>query len=166
VRDITAQDTPLVAQLLATISPQTYYARFFTTRSARAHETSPMAALICSRPPPHITLLATSSEHGRETAIALAECVLVDQAPPTGEIALLVHDDYQAHGIGTALFEALVQSAMGWPFSLLRGIVLGENRRLLHGLHRLSVSYTTSLQHGEVRIEIGLEQRTNGEASA
>jgi GNAT superfamily N-acetyltransferase len=156
VRRLRPGDTPLVAELLAAISPQSFYTRFFTARSARADETERLAALICAHAlPPHTTLVATVGQ-GRETAIALAECVLVDQAAATGEIALLVHDSYQAHGIGTVLFIWLMQYALLQSLATLRGIALGENRRVLQGLQGLRLNATTSFHHGEMWIEIGL----------
>ncbi|HYF63381.1 MAG TPA: hypothetical protein VD886_11240 [Herpetosiphonaceae bacterium] len=163
VRHATPGDARLVAQLLATVDPKTYYSRFFTARSAGGQETRQLAELICGRSGPHIALIATIGGAGRETAIALAECVPVEPAGQVGEIALLVHDSYQDLGVGSVLFDLLVQDAGRWPFASLHGLILGDNRRLLQGLSRMRLGYTATTHSGAVRIEIDLGQNRSAE---
>ncbi|TAM86344.1 MAG: GNAT family N-acetyltransferase [Jatrophihabitans sp.] len=73
------------------------------------------------------------------------------------EFGLLVADAVQHTGIGTLLLEHLIAIARAQGVRHLIGDVLASNAPMLQVLHDLGFAATTRTEHGEARVEFGLE---------
>ena len=63
---------------------------------------------------------------GEEEFIGVVRYVR-DDDPSSAEFAIIVADEWQRHGLGTILFEALVEQAQGHGIRTLHGMVLRSN---------------------------------------
>ena len=78
-----------------------------------------------------MVLVATTSEEGRESIIAIGS---YSRVPNTdlAEVAFLVRDDWQNRGIGTTLFHYLVEIAQKYGITGFTAWVLADNNRMIH----------------------------------
>jgi RimJ/RimL family protein N-acetyltransferase len=129
LRDVVPQDTLLLADLLLRLSDDTRWLRYFAPgpqSSERAwHEATRMAQ---PRTHHHAALIATIRRGDSEVAIAVAEVARDQHAATIGELAIVVRDDYQAQGVGSALSGRLVLSARAMGITTVRADMQYQNR--------------------------------------
>jgi acetyltransferase len=75
-------------------------------------------------------MVAAVREEATERIVAVGRFDVV--SPDAAEFALVVRDDYQGIGLGTALFRCLADIANRREIGVLMGIVLPENTVMLH----------------------------------
>ncbi len=73
------------------------------------------------------------------------------------EYAALVEDRWQGHGIGIDLTRRLVDVACGNGVRYLYGLVMRENRRMLHLLRDLELPEQECREEGVTRFEVCLQ---------
>lgn len=74
-------------------------------------------------------VVTAQADDGNERIIANAEYVV--NADDVAELAVVVSDDWQGHGLGRRLIQRLQQIARSRQLHGMRGDVLSENRRML-----------------------------------
>lgn len=137
VRPIQREDAGLLIEFHERLSPQSRYLRFF---SPFPHLSPKMAEYLAGVDfVDRFALVATADEDGVERIVAVAR---FDIAPDdvVAEVALVVRDDYQGVGLGTAVFGRLVEMARARGVRRLTGSVLAENRRMLQLLRNHGIS--------------------------
>ena len=75
----------------------------------------------------HRALLAVDRATGR--GVGVVRYVQLKAEPNVAEIAATVSDDWQGHGLGSAMVGELIEQARDDGFSALRASVLATNRR-------------------------------------
>ena len=161
IRHITTADAPLLAELLGSLSPQSRYLRFFTPRGIPDERLwSEALHLADIDPRMHAALLATASEDGREWAVAEARLIRDDDDHSQAEVAIMVRDDWQAQGIGRALFDLLVQIGLIAGLHRLYAIALRENQGMRHLVQKLGLPYTSHSDGAETIYWIELASDT------
>ena len=85
----------------------------------------------------------------------MAQCVVTDHAE--AEFALVVADQWQRHGIGTALCGVLFQHARARRLARLGGFVLTENRAMLRFAAKLGFSLVRDADATLTRAVIALD---------
>jgi acetyltransferase len=91
-----------------------------------------------------LAIVAEDEAHNREV-IALASYAAVDET--TAEVAIAVQDDWQGHGVGTALAGALLDAAERRGFQQFAATLSAENvpiRRILNRVGRVVTSRTSA----------------------
>ncbi|WP_050742258.1 GNAT family N-acetyltransferase [Symbiobacterium thermophilum] len=129
IRPCTPADAPLIAAMYQRLSPRSM--RFRYCSGLHIHEEEEAARLCGGDPDAGVVLLALSEGE----VVAVGELGQVDEE--CAEIALLVRDDCQGEGIGTALGQELVEAARERGFTRLVAYMLAENqamRRIIRGL--------------------------------
>src|SRR5262249_53893212 len=141
IRALRVRETEPIHALHARLSPQTRYLRFL----------SPMPSL----PEPFVRRL-TSSDYRRHLAV-IAEDETPDHDPPialasfgavdddTAEVAIVVQDEWQGHGVGTALVKVLLDAAEDRGFHRFVASMTSENavmRKLLNRIGHVGPSKT------------------------
>ena len=126
-------DAPAVDAFVRRLSPDTRRKRFF----GPVVELSPeqLLRLTSCLSDQDVSLLALDAQ--REI-IGMAQCVATGDAE--AEFALVVADEWQRQGIGTALCKALFQHAREHRLARLGGFVLTDNRAMLGFAAKLGFS--------------------------
>jgi GNAT superfamily N-acetyltransferase len=74
------------------------------------------------------------------------------------EVAFVVADEYQHHGIGTLLLDELVRAARERGISTFRAETLCENRTMLDVFHHAGFPVTSSIEYGTVTLRFPIEE--------
>lgn len=137
-------DVVILADLIYQLSARSRYLRFLRPLPLTIERAWSEARRMARQPPErHITLVATLEGGVFEEAVAAAELARDPARPEVGEFALLVRDDYQAAGIGSALGERLIELARGMGVTQLHSDMLTENRAMRGLLRRLGEARIT-----------------------
>jgi len=104
LRPIKISDEPLLKEFFYTLSNNSMYRRFISTRKDMPHERLQEFAVIDYRK--EMFLLATDLEYEHETILGLGQ-YWIDENTHTAEIAFIVLDNYHRKGIGEELLTYL-----------------------------------------------------------
>ncbi|MEM2585115.1 MAG: GNAT family N-acetyltransferase, partial [Thermoproteota archaeon] len=78
----------------------------------------------------------------------------------SAELALVVRDDWQGRGVGTALLNYLIELAKVNGFRTLRAWVLVENATMMHLFRKCGYRMKYRLENGVYEIVLDLSQPT------
>jgi acetyltransferase len=139
LRAARAGDGALVQALVRGLSMESRYHRFFYP--LRELGADLLARFSRGDPERELTLLALTESIGQETAVAMAQYVVREDAE-CADFAVVVADDWQREGIGRRLIETLICVARGVGIVRLEGEILAENRAMLRLMLRLDFALT------------------------
>jgi GNAT superfamily N-acetyltransferase len=152
VRLIRADDTERLRAFHAGLSPESIVFRFFRVL--------PQLQLELAEHFTHVdyenrmALVATSGEGSEERILAV---VRYDRTGPTeAEVAFVVADEWQGHGIATALLYRLAAYARDHGFTTFVALIMGSNQRMLDVLRNAGFPHTTSYCDGEVEVRLDI----------
>jgi GNAT superfamily N-acetyltransferase len=145
VRPIRPDDGPRLVELHAKLSPRSVYLRFFS---------------------PHPTLSAAEVKHfaevdyeGRLALVATVGDRLIavaryDRSPGASEaeVAFVVDDAYQHHGVGSELLDELADAALARGVTIFRAETLVDNRAMLDVFHHAGFPVRSSTEFGTVTV--------------
>ena len=145
-----ADDVERLRRLFFRLSPETVQLRFFQPVRAPSEKM--------------LHHFAEVDHDAREALVAevngeIVAVVRYDRGadPRTAEVAILVEDAWQGHGLGKLLLRRLTNEALSHGIETLTATVLGQNRRALGLAHRVAPTMHTHLDHGEWYVDIPLE---------
>ena len=81
-----------------------------------------------------------------------------DRVTGLAEIAIVIRDDHQRQGLGTALFGHLVDIARSNEVPGFTAQVLASNSQMMHVLHKSGLDVQCSLQGGVYKVKIPLSR--------
>lgn len=151
IRPLDVSDAAGLGDLFTRLSPTTVYLRFF--RPVR-------------RPDPAALhhLAAVDHDHREAFAAVLGDRIVgvarydrEAEHPERAEIAVVIEDALQGHGVGTLLIDRLARRAHEQGVTTFTASVLGENTRMLSLARHLSPKRTAHIDHGEWDLEIPLK---------
>jgi RimJ/RimL family protein N-acetyltransferase len=125
VRPIEPSDRQGLAAAVERLSDQTRYLRFASAKPRLTNRE--LDFLVDVDHHTHEAIVAIDPTTGR--GVAAVRYVQVPSEPDVVEIAATVTDDWQGHGLGTALLGQLAARAREEGYSALRASVLATNRR-------------------------------------
>jgi GNAT superfamily N-acetyltransferase len=131
VRPVEPADKPRLAAFLARLSPETVRGRFLTAKPGLSAAELRYLTEIDGRD--HVALVAVPLDEP-DRIVAVARSVRIADRPDTAEMAVVVDDEWQGHGLGSLLAEALADAARKAGIRRLAAIMLGANepaRRLV-----------------------------------
>jgi RimJ/RimL family protein N-acetyltransferase len=132
VRPLDRRDREGLADAISRLSPQSRYLRF---ANAKPHMSSrELDFLVDVGRPEHRALLAIDPATGQ--GVGVVRYVRLEGEPSVAEIAATVSDDWQGHGLGSAMVEQLIEQARDDGFAALRASVLAVNNRSIAMLLR------------------------------
>jgi RimJ/RimL family protein N-acetyltransferase len=163
LRPIMPTDTEQLYEFMCGLSERTRRLRFMTQRPfsddlARLE----VARVVAGSADGHVTLIVTEMHGAKEVAVALAE-LACDRSSGTGEIAVVVRDDWQRKGIGTFLLGQLVRIAHEGDLAYLRADLFADNYPMRRLLYALGLPSTTTNYRGELSWVARLPPRILGE---
>lgn len=142
LRPIRQEDEAELTALYSRLSPETVYQRFFS---------------VMARLPPSWAHILANVDYERRMAIVAIDpdgtLIAVarydyDETSKEAEIAIVVQDQWQDKGLGTAMVTELLNYAAAKGIHRFRANVLAENRRMLDILARLGSILERRTEHG------------------
>ncbi len=152
MRPIRPDDTERLRAFHASLSPDTIILRFF-------HLMPELPAKMAE----HFThvdyvrrmaLVASQTTGGVERFLGVVRYDTI--GPATAEVAFVVEDHWQGHGIATALLLRLAQYAREQGFTTLVAITMGTNRRMLDVLKHCGFPCKFRYVDGEVECSLDI----------
>jgi len=143
IRPCRCWDSDTIRELYSRLSSRTRYLRFLCSMPVLPDPV--LKALTCADDRRCFALLAELEQPAGANAVALGNLGAIDAG--TAELAVVVRDDYQRQGIGTALASKLLQAGEVRGFKRFVAHVLWENsfviRRLLNRADAVVCSTTS-----------------------
>ncbi|MEN6622468.1 MAG: GNAT family N-acetyltransferase [Smithella sp.] len=130
-RPVKISDEPLLKEFFYSLSPQTMFRRFVSTRRDMPHERLQEFVIINNAE--EVSIQAIIHDDPREELVGIGRYYL-DENTHTGEVAFTVKDSFHNRGIGTELLDYLI--FLGKKRGLMGFVaeVLAENKPMLHVL--------------------------------
>lgn len=152
-RVIEPDDVPALQRFLERLSDDTIYLRFFGSIKEFSEEKAQYFAHVDGEN--HFALVALDPDNPDE----IIAVVRYDREPgeERAEYAALVEDRWQGCGVGIELTHRLIDEARGKGVRYLYGLVMRENRRMLHLLRDLNLPEQERREDGVTRFEVCLQ---------
>ena len=134
MRPIKPEDEPLVDEMYATISEESFRGRFFQAVKHASHE---MHIRQCNIDyDREMGIVAEAKEHDTRRIVGIGTLV-TETSQKSAEYAVLVHDDYQGKGLGYKLLDVLIGIAQEKGLEEIYGFVLADNTKMLNICRKL-----------------------------
>jgi acetyltransferase len=158
IRHILPEDAALLIDLYNRLSPETRRLRFMAPRPELPAEVLWPEAMRLSHINPLVqaALIGIVREAEQDHAVAVARLIRDDDEPTTAEVAIVLRDDYQRQGVGTLLFDLLLQVALVRGLKRLRAVTLAENVAMQQLVRKSGLPFTAQTSHGEMTLMIAL----------
>ena len=154
VRQIAAEDEPLLHEAVSSMSERTVYLRFFSPMKRLSDALAHRLAVVDYND--RFALVATTKRPtGKERIVGVAR---YDRAAGTdaAEVAVAVIDEFQRRGMGGILLGTLAGVASVHGIRTFSLIVLPENREMLGLLRKMGWIHSASLKGGLYEITFDL----------
>jgi GNAT superfamily N-acetyltransferase len=145
VRPIRPDDGARLVQFHARLSPRSVYLRFFSAHPVLSEkEVTRFTAVDYDA---RLALVATADDH-------LIGVARYDRPPGASEaeVAFVVDDEYQHHGIGSELLDELADAAYARGVTVFRAETLAENRTMLDVFRHAGFPVQSSIEFGQVTV--------------
>lgn len=129
IRPIEISDEPLMVKFHRMLSDRTVYLRYFCSLSLSTRTDHQRLSRICFADGEReivLVALCTEARSGEQMIVAVGRINLADNKEE-GELALLVADDYQGHGVATELLTKLLEVARARGIKRLTAEMLRDN---------------------------------------
>jgi len=158
VRPIRPDDAPRLVAFHQLLSPHSVYLRFFTF-----HPTLSQTEVERFTTVDYVNRLALVAMAG-DRMIAVGR---FDRTPgeTEAEVAFVVADEYQHHGIGSLLLDELARAAWQRGVEVFRADTLAENAAMLDVFRHAGFPVTSGIEYGTVTLRFPIEP-TDGYRSA
>jgi RimJ/RimL family protein N-acetyltransferase len=132
IRPIRPEDAPRLVAAYERLSAHSAYQRFFSVRRRLPPDWAQFLTTVDYRR--RLALIAERPQNGGMELLGVARYEpSPDDAP---EVALVILDAWQNRGLGTALFQALLEAGQTRGIRRFRAWVLADNVRMLDLIHR------------------------------
>ena len=152
MRAFTPSDEADLLAAVARTSTQSLYRRFFTVKRRFSERERNFFLNIDFVN--HVALIVVMDEGGHQTIIGGGRYVVVE--PRKAEVAFVVIDQYQGHGIGAALLRHLAVVARAAGLHSLVAEVLQENLPMLKVFEKSGLPMTTTRELDVVHVTLQL----------
>lgn len=159
VRHIRPDDAERLVELFWKLSSETRWRRFFVPcdnldidlvkRTAQR-----LATIDRTR---EVAFVGTVIEQGQEAIVAVARFASFRAGDELAEASLVVRDDYHGQGIGSQLFDLLIQAALARQLRRLLLLTQGDNKAILTMVRHSEVPYTSKVSEGLYEINLLLD---------
>lgn len=153
IRPIRPDDESMMKDMVYSFSERTRYLRFHGPMKAFPHARLQVFCNVDYNE--EMALIALIGEPAEEDVIAVGR-YMHDAAEDSAEVAFVVRDDWQNKGMGTCLFDHLVDIGRERGIKVFHAEVLPENVPMLNVFHHSNCHVTTSTEGGVVHVTIVL----------
>ena len=152
LRPIRPEDEPLEYELLTSVSAETLKGRFFQNIKNITHE---MLTRLCNIDyEREVAIVAEVREGQKKKLIGIGQ-LSIEPDYETGEFAVIVHDDYQAKGLGFKLSDLLIGIAQEKGLERFFGFVLTSNKKMINLCRKLGFA-VENMPDGLSKVELTL----------
>ncbi|QSA97401.1 bifunctional acetate--CoA ligase family protein/GNAT family N-acetyltransferase [Methylococcus sp. EFPC2] len=142
IRPIRPEDAEMERDFVRRLSPEAKYFRFMETLHELSREMLiRFTQLDYSR---ELAFIAVVKKDNQELEVGVAR-YFSNPDGESGEIALVVADDWQSKGIGTRLMTCVIDAAREKNFHTLQGEVLANNVKMLHLMSKLGFTQSKKI---------------------
>jgi len=158
IRPIRPDDAPRLQEFHSRLSGDTVYQRFFAIVKRLPADWARDLATVDYRQ--RLALVVEAYAGGEWVLIAVGRYDATGEAD-TVEVAFVVQDSWQNRGLGTTVFEEILQAATARSYLRFRAYVLADNRRMLDLITRCTrvESRNTELGVTELVFMLDAERR-------
>ncbi len=153
LRPVKLSDEHLLKDFFYSLSDESMYHRFISTRRDMPHERLQKFVVIDYTK--EMVIVATLEEEGKEIVVGMGQ-YLIDERANTAEVAFVVRDNYQNRGIGRELLSYLIYIAKKNGLHGFTAEVLVDNRQMLHLFER--VGFEKRLEDGTYELKLSFRQ--------
>ena len=154
IRPIKPSDAPALQTHHSQLSSQSVFNRFHGFKKEMTDEEARQLSTLDSRY--QVAMIAVRQQAGQPDEIeGVARYYLTE--PGAAELAIVVRDAYQNHGLGQALLEELIKIAQANNIHYLDALVLAENWHIRHLFHKLHYKLTTKSAGPVVNVRMHLD---------
>jgi acetyltransferase len=156
IRPIRAEDEPLMVAFHKRLSEETVYGRYFqlvTVGRRTAHEALTRICFVDYDREMVLVAERVDAHTGERSIVAVADLTKLYNTK-TAELAVLVRDDCQRHGLGFELTRRLVDVARDERLENVVATTMTENRGMCAVFRRLG--FTLSVDPGDDTVEVAL----------
>ncbi|MBI4835199.1 MAG: GNAT family N-acetyltransferase [Planctomycetes bacterium] len=129
LRPVRINDEPLLKDFFYSLSDQSMYRRFISTRKDMSHER--LQEFVVIDYTREMVILASIKQDEKELIVGVGQYA-IDEISHTAEAAFVIRDDYQNKGIGKELLSYLTYLAKKNGLLGFTAEVLVENKQMLH----------------------------------
>ena len=162
LRPVRPDDGTRLVALVAGLSDDARHRRFFVPKRQLTEAELRYLTDVDHRD--HEALLALDGEAG--AAVGVARYIRVPAAPDLAEAAIVIADDWQRRGLGTALLGRLADRARANGVGRFRALVLADNRRALGLVAHVGSERIVDRDGNMVAVEVRLAAGGLGPGSA
>lgn len=151
IRPVRINDEPLLKEFFYSLSENSLYRRFISTRKDMPHERlQPFIIIDYTK---EMVLLAVIQRGEREEVVGIGQ-YSIDETAFKAEVGFAVKDDYQNKGIGTELLDYLTFLAKRQGLLGFYAEVLVENRPMLHLFEKMGFHIEKRREEGIYELKI------------
>ncbi|MBU1196565.1 MAG: GNAT family N-acetyltransferase [Proteobacteria bacterium] len=163
IRPIRPSDAGMLVDHFNSLSPRSIYLRFFSP--VKKLSNAMLVKLTQVDYDRHIALVALMGPAGDKKMVGVCR-IIVDPDETLGEFALAISDEWQGHGIGSALLKQCLKAAREKGIKKIVGSVLAENTQMLLLGTKLGFSRKRLSGQGEYELNINFEEITQDQWKA
>jgi GNAT superfamily N-acetyltransferase len=161
VRPIKAVDEDILRNFFHKLSDHSVYLRYFRRMKSMPQRILQKTADVDYSTDMAIVVLSPPDAHNHEL-VALGQWISDPRGGDTPEIAFQVRDDWQGEGLGSFLFERLLEIARGLGLSKLKADVLSDNKGMNKIMERSSAPFRKQSDFGVITYTFDLESENAG----
>jgi len=129
LRPIKPEDEPLIAELFQTFSEETMRLRFFQVAREISHQTLTRYCNIDYDR--EMAIVAELTESGKRRIAGMVR-LIVEPDGESGEVAVVIGDPWQNRGLGTMMFDYIIEISKDMGLKRVFGEILAENTKMMH----------------------------------
>lgn len=161
LRPVKLSDEPLLKEFFYSLSDQSLYRRFISSRKDMPHERLQEFVIIDYSK--ETTILASIHLDDKETVVGIGQFGILEDTH-TAEVSFVVRDDYQKQGIGSELLKYLELLARRQGLLGFVAEVLAENQPMLHLFESMGFDLEKRLVEGVYELRMGFNERAHRQA--
>jgi RimJ/RimL family protein N-acetyltransferase len=153
IRRVTVDDAPRLMAMHERLSDQTRFLRYM---GIARHLAQAEAREMCTIHSNADMALVASSLSDPDSLIGIAFYTALDDQPDTAEIAIVIEDAWQKHGLGRLMLERLTTYAVYHGIRVFTAAVNWENSHILRFIERSGLPAIQLLNQGVYEISVML----------
>ncbi|MBS3817687.1 MAG: GNAT family N-acetyltransferase [Candidatus Thermoplasmatota archaeon] len=151
-RPMKATDDELLKDLFYSLSDESRYKRFMSARKDMPHERRQEFVQINYNKEMALVVIDTEIE-GPHRMVGVGD-YRIKEGQNVAEVSLMIRDEYQNKGIGTALLEYLTMIAQDRGLYGFTAEVLADNRKMIHVFEKMGYDIDKRREGGEIILKM------------